>query len=60
MLRDDIHKPVAALLTVDARATKEQRRQLDGVFGSLVLLDHVLGAISASGCARGRGPGKAL
>lgn len=47
MLRDDIHKQVAALLTVDARATKEQHTQLDGVFDSLALLDHILGSISA-------------
>lgn len=47
MLRDDIHKQVAALLTMDARATDRQRAQLDGVFDSLVLLDHMLESLSA-------------
>jgi hypothetical protein len=46
MLRDDIHKQVAALLTMDARATDRQRAQLDGVFDSLVLLDHMLESLS--------------
>jgi hypothetical protein len=47
MLRDGIQKQVAALLTMDARATEEQRRRLDGVFDSLVLLDHLLDSLSA-------------
>ena len=47
MLRDDIHKQVAALLTMDASATDRQRVQLDGVFDSLILLDHMLESISA-------------
>lgn len=47
MLRDSIQKQVAALLTMDARATEEQRRRLDGVFDSLVLLDHLLDSLSA-------------
>lgn len=46
MLRDDIHKQVAALLTMDARATDRQRVQLDGVFDSLILLDHMLESLS--------------
>jgi|GEM_PF-6317872 len=46
MLRDDIHKQVAALLTMDARATDRQRVQLDGVFDSLVLLEHLLESLS--------------
>lgn len=47
MLRDSIQKQVAALLTMDARATEEQRRRLDGVFDSLVLLDHLLDSLSS-------------
>jgi hypothetical protein len=47
MLRDGIQKQVAALLTMDARATEEQRRRLDGVFDSLVLLDHLLDSLSS-------------
>jgi hypothetical protein len=46
MLRDDIQKQVAALLTMDARATDRQRVQLDGVFDSMILLDHMLGSLS--------------
>jgi hypothetical protein len=46
MLRDDIHKQVAALLTMDARATDHQRVQLDGVFDSMILLDHMLESLS--------------
>lgn len=46
MLRDDIHRQVAALLTMDARATDRQRVQLDGVFDSLMLLDHMLESLS--------------
>jgi hypothetical protein len=46
MLRDDIHKQVAALLTMDSRATNRQRVQLDGVFDSLILLDHMLESLS--------------
>jgi hypothetical protein len=47
MLRDDIHKQVAALLTMDAHATDRQRQQLDGVFDSMILLDHMLESLSA-------------
>jgi C4-dicarboxylate-specific signal transduction histidine kinase len=47
MLRDGIQRQVAALLTMDARATEEQRRRLDGVFDSLVLLDHLLDSLSS-------------
>ena len=47
MLRDGIQKQVAALLTMDARASEEQRRRLDGVFDSLVLLDHLLDSLSS-------------
>lgn len=47
MLRDSIQKQVAALLTMDARASEEQRRRLDGVFDSLVLLDHLLDSLSS-------------
>jgi hypothetical protein len=47
MLRDGIQKQVAALLTMDARATEEQRRRLDGVFDSLILLDHLLDSLSS-------------
>jgi hypothetical protein len=47
MLRDGIHRQVAALLTMDADASEEQRRRLDGVFDSLVLLDHLLDSLSA-------------
>lgn len=47
MLRDGIHKQVAALLTMDATASEEQRRRLDGVFDSLMLLDHLLDALDA-------------
>lgn len=47
MLRDSIQKQVAALLTMDARATEDQRRRLDGVFDSLVLLDHLLDSLSS-------------
>lgn len=47
MLRDGIQRQVAALLTLDATATDEQRRRLDGVFDSLVLLDHLLDSLSA-------------
>lgn len=47
MLRDGIQKQVAALLTMDARATEDQRRRLDGVFDSLVLLDHLLDSLSS-------------
>lgn len=46
MLRDDIQKQVAALLTMDARATERQRAQLDGVFDSMILLDHMLESLS--------------
>lgn len=46
MLRDDIHKQVAALLTMDSRATDRQRMQLDGVFDSMILLDHMLESLS--------------
>ncbi len=46
MLRDDVHKQVAALLTMDARATDRQRVQLDGVFDSMILLDHMLESLS--------------
>ena len=47
MLRDGIQKQVAALLTMDATAGEEQRRRLDGVFDSLVLLDHLLDSLSS-------------
>lgn len=47
MLRDSIQKQVAALLTMDARATEAQRKRLDGVFDSLVLLDHLLDSLSS-------------
>jgi hypothetical protein len=47
MLRDGIQKQVAALLTMDATASDEQRRRLDGVFDSLVLLDHLLDSLSS-------------
>jgi hypothetical protein len=47
MLRDRIQKQVAALLTMDARATEDQRRRLDGVFDSLMLLDHLLDSLSS-------------
>lgn len=47
MLRDSIQKQVAALLTMDARATEDQRRRLDGVFDSLLLLDHLLDSLSS-------------
>lgn len=47
MLRDGIQKQVAALLMMDATASKEQRRRLDGVFDSLVLLDHLLDSLSS-------------
>lgn len=46
MLRDDIHRQVAALLTMDARATERQKVQLDGVFDSMILLDHMLESLS--------------
>jgi hypothetical protein len=46
MLRDDIHRQVAALLTMDAHATDRQRQQLDGVFDSMILLDHLLESLS--------------
>lgn len=46
MLRDDIHKQVAALLTMDSRATDRQRQQLDGIFDSMILLDHLLESLS--------------
>lgn len=46
MLRDDIHKQVAALLTIDAHATDRQRQQLDGLFDSMILLDHLLESLS--------------
>lgn len=46
MLRDGVHRQVAALLSMDATATDTQRRQLDGVFDSLVLLDHLLASLS--------------
>ena len=46
MLRDGIQKQVAALLTMDARATEAQRKRLDGVFDSLILLDHLLDSLS--------------
>lgn len=46
MLRDDIHKQVAALLSMDTRATERQRVQLDGVFDSMILLDHMLESLS--------------
>jgi len=46
MLRDDIHKQVAALLTMDSQATDRQRMQLDGVFDSMILLDHMLESLS--------------
>jgi hypothetical protein len=60
MLRDDIHKQVAALLTMDAHATDRQRMQLDGVFDSIILLDHMLESLSTerlrtwTGSAEGR------
>lgn len=47
MLRDGIQKQVAALLTMDATAGDEQRRRLDGVFDSLILLDHLLDSLSS-------------
>jgi hypothetical protein len=47
MLRDGIQKQVAALLTMDARATDAQRKRLDGVFDSLILLDHLLDSLSS-------------
>ena len=47
MLRDSIQKQVAALLTMDARATEAQRKRLDGVFDSLILLDHLLDSLSS-------------
>jgi hypothetical protein len=47
MLRDSIQKQVAALLTMDARATEDQRKRLDGVFDSLILLDHLLDSLSS-------------
>lgn len=47
MLRDGIQKQVAALLTMDARATEDQRHRLDGVFDSLILLDHLLDSLSS-------------
>ena len=47
MLRDGIHRQVAALLTMDATASEEQRRRLDGVFDSLMLLDQLLDSLSA-------------
>lgn len=47
MLRDGIQKQVAALLMMDATASEEQRRRLDGVFDSLVLLDHLLDSLSS-------------
>lgn len=47
MLRDSIQKQVAALLTMDARATEDQRKRLDGVFDSLMLLDHLLDSLSS-------------
>ena len=60
MLRGDIHKQVAALLTMDARATDRQKMQLDGVFDSMILLDHMLESLSTerlrtwTGSAEGR------
>ncbi len=47
MLRDGIQKQVAALLMMDATAGEEQRRRLDGVFDSMVLLDHLLDSLSS-------------
>ena len=47
MLRDGIHRQVAALLTMDATASEEQRRRLDGVFDSLMLLDHLLDSLDS-------------
>jgi len=47
MLRDGIHKQVAALLTMDARATEAQRKRLEGVFDSMILLDHLLDSLSS-------------
>lgn len=47
MLRDGIQKQVAALLTMDARATEAQRKRLDGVFDSMILLDHLLDSLSS-------------
>lgn len=47
MLRDGIQKQVAALLTMDARATEDQRKRLDGVFDSMILLDHMLDSLSS-------------
>jgi hypothetical protein len=47
MLRDGIHKQVAALLTMDAAASEAQKRRLDGVFDSMILLDHLLGSLSS-------------
>jgi hypothetical protein len=49
MLSESIQKQVAALLTMDARATQEQRKRLDGVFDSLILLDHLLDSLSSEG-----------
>ena len=47
MLRDDVHRQVAALLTMDARATERQRAQLEGVMDSMILLDHLLQSLSS-------------
>jgi hypothetical protein len=47
MLRDGVQKQVAALLTMDARATEDQRKRLDGVFDSLILLYHLLDSLSS-------------
>lgn len=47
MLRDGIQKQVAALLTLDARASEAQRKRLDGVFDSMILLDHLLDSLSS-------------
>ena len=49
MLSESIQKQVAALLTMDARASEEQRKRLDGVFDSLILLDHLLDSLSSEG-----------
>jgi hypothetical protein len=46
MLADGIHRQVAALLTMDATADPEQKRRLDGVFDSMILLDRLLDSLS--------------
>lgn len=46
MLADGIHRQVAALLTMDTTADPEQKRRLDGVFDSMILLDRLLDSLS--------------